>query len=79
MSTFDLDEKHFTSRFTFALPEGTATLLPVAGLVMVRPDDSGPKDEKGEVIARPYTPISAGDKEGEVTFLIKKYDTGKAR
>lgn len=66
------------NRFTFALPENTATLLPVAGLVLVKPaGEEGPKDDKGGPIVRPYTPVSPGDTPGEVTFLIKKYDTGK--
>jgi len=66
-----------TTKLTFSLPENTATLLPVAGCVLLQADESGPKDPKGQLITRPYTPISPSDKRGEVTFLIKKYDTGK--
>jgi cytochrome-b5 reductase len=55
-----------------------STLLPVAGLVLVKAaDDAGPKDKKGNQIVRPYTPVSAPETPGEVSFLIKKYDTGK--
>lgn len=66
-------------RLTFDLPENTATLLPTAGCVLLQADESGPKDSKGNPITRPYTPISPSNTRGEVTFLIKKYDTGKAR
>jgi len=66
-----------TTKLTFSLPENTATLLPVAGCVLLQADESGPKDPKGQPITRPYTPISPSDKRDEVTFLIKKYDTGK--
>ncbi len=34
-------------------------------------------DPKGKPYVRPYTPISPSDQPGEITFLIKKYDTGK--
>jgi hypothetical protein len=40
-------------------------------------DEKAIVDDKGNPIARPYTPISASEKPGEVEFLIKKYDTGK--
>ncbi|KZO91239.1 ferredoxin reductase-like C-terminal NADP-linked domain-containing protein [Calocera viscosa TUFC12733] len=70
---------HNTSKYVFKLPEGTATLLPVAACVLLKAADEeqGPKDQKGKPVARPYTPISESDREGEVDFLIKKYDTGK--
>jgi len=67
---------HNTAKFTFALPENTASLLPIAACVVVKPDDSGPKDAKGNPVVRPYTPISSSDRRGEIEFLIKKYDTG---
>jgi cytochrome-b5 reductase len=36
------------------------------------------KDTKGKPIVRPYTPISPSEREGELEFLIKKYDNGNA-
>ncbi|KAL5640234.1 hypothetical protein ACGC1H_007491 [Rhizoctonia solani] len=71
---------HNTAKFTLELPPGQATLLPVSGLVYVKASESdpdAPRDKKGNTIGRPYTPISDPEKEGEVTFMIKKYDTGK--
>ncbi|KAJ1302652.1 hypothetical protein OPQ81_002969 [Rhizoctonia solani] len=71
---------HNTAKFTLELPPGEATLLPVAGLVYVKASESdpnAPRDKKGSTIGRPYTPISDPEKEGEVTLLIKRYDTGK--
>ncbi|QRV80378.1 hypothetical protein RhiJN_08393 [Ceratobasidium sp. AG-Ba] len=70
---------HNTDKFTLDLPAGTATLLPVSGLVYLKAsgsDPNAPKDKKGNPVGRPYTPISDREQEGEVTFLIKKYDTG---
>lgn len=50
----------------------------MAGLVLVKAvNEDGPKDKKGNPIVRPYTPVSAPETPGEVSFLIKKYDTGK--
>jgi len=34
-------------------------------------------DKKGKPFIRPYTPVSPSEKEGEIEFLIKKYETGK--
>ncbi len=34
-------------------------------------------DSKDKPIIRPYTPISPSDAEGELTFLIKRYEEGK--
>ncbi|KAF8600913.1 cytochrome-b5 reductase [Ceratobasidium sp. AG-I] len=70
---------HNTAKFTLELPKGEATLLPVSGLVYVKAsqsDPNAPKDKKGNPVGRPYTPISDPEQEGEVTFLIKRYDTG---
>lgn len=33
-------------------------------------------DAKGKPIVRPYTPISPPEHLGEITFLVKKYETG---
>jgi len=69
---------HNTTKFTFELPEGTGTLLPVAGCLVVKAaTEDGPKDKKGNPIIRPYTPISPADKAGELELIVKKYDTGK--
>jgi cytochrome-b5 reductase len=65
---------HNTSKFVFDLGDGKASLLPVASCVLIKAEDF--KDAKGKPMARPYTPISASDLEGELTFIIKKYDTG---
>ncbi|KAG8758283.1 NADH-cytochrome b5 reductase [Ceratobasidium sp. 428] len=71
---------HNAAKLTFSLPPGSATLLPVSGLVYLKApgsDPSAPKDKKGNPVGRPYTPISDREQEGEITFLIKRYDTGK--
>ncbi|OJT05645.1 NADH-cytochrome b5 reductase 2 [Trametes pubescens] len=69
-----------TAKFIFELPADTASLLPVASCVVVKSaaDATTPLlDDKGKPVIRPYTPISPSDKPGELTFLIKKYETGK--
>jgi cytochrome-b5 reductase len=67
------------SRFTFELPKGEASLLPVASCVVVKSSDpEALKDPKGKPIIRPYTPISPSNKKGELTFLVKRYDAGNA-
>ncbi|KAF8323954.1 putative cytochrome-b5 reductase [Clavulina sp. PMI_390] len=72
------DYNHNTAKFTFKLPDNAGTLLPVAGLVLVKAaSEDGPKDKKGNPIVRPYTPISPSDLAGEFTLMVKKYDTGK--
>ncbi|KAL4067277.1 hypothetical protein V8B97DRAFT_1976861 [Scleroderma yunnanense] len=63
-----------TATFVFELPEGQASLLPIASCVVLKSDNF--KDANGKPIARPYTPISPSDAEGELTFLIKKYENG---
>ena len=56
-----------------------ASLLPVAACVVVKSSDpEALKDGKGKPIVRPYTPISASDALGELTFLVKNYDNGNA-
>lgn len=61
-------------RFVLELEKGEASLLPIASCVYIETPDF--KDEKGQPMCRPYTPISASDLEGELTFIIKKYETG---
>ncbi|KAG9313924.1 hypothetical protein JVU11DRAFT_4696 [Chiua virens] len=65
---------HNTSKFVFDLGEGKASLLPITSCVYLKAEDF--KDANGKPMARPYTPISASDLEGEFTFIIKKYETG---
>ncbi|OCH87549.1 cytochrome-b5 reductase [Obba rivulosa] len=69
---------HNTAKFVFALPPDTAADLPVASCVVVQssPDHPAPlKNGEGKPVIRPYTPILP-DAEGEITFLIKRYDNG---
>ncbi|KAG8904924.1 NADH-cytochrome b5 reductase, partial [Tulasnella sp. 417] len=75
---------HNTAKFTFELPPNTASLLPVAACVVIKtaPAKEDPEhppllDAKGKPYVRPYTPISPSDHPEEITFLIKKYETGK--
>lgn len=65
---------HNTSKFVFDLGDGKASLLPVASCVLLKAENL--TDANGRPMARPYTPISASDLEGELTFIIKKYETG---
>ncbi|KAI6163705.1 hypothetical protein EDD17DRAFT_1566368 [Pisolithus thermaeus] len=65
---------HNTSIFVFELPEGQASLLPIASCVFLKAEDL--KDANGKPMARPYTPISPSDLEGELSFIIKRYETG---
>ncbi|KAJ7687353.1 cytochrome-b5 reductase [Mycena rosella] len=68
---------HNSSTFIFALPPKTSSKLPVASCVVVKAaDPEALKDKKGNPVVRPYTPVSAADKTGEIAFLVKKYDTG---
>jgi cytochrome-b5 reductase len=47
--------------------------------VVVKASEEGKLvDAKGKPVIRPYTPISPSDAPGELVFLIKKYDQGKA-
>ncbi|OSX66774.1 hypothetical protein POSPLADRAFT_1030047 [Postia placenta MAD-698-R-SB12] len=71
---------HNTAKFVFELPDGEASLLPVASCVVVKTPDDSPtalKTDSGKPVVRPYTPVSPPDQPGELTFLIKKYDAGK--
>ncbi|KAI5119717.1 hypothetical protein M0805_001431 [Coniferiporia weirii] len=70
---------HNTSKFVFELPDGQASLLPVASCVVVKSSDpEALKTSKGKPVIRPYTPISPSDAPGELTFLIKRYQEGLA-
>lgn len=66
-------------RFVFELPQGEASLLPVASCVVVKSADPADLvDDKGKPIIRPYTPTSHPRLPGEIHFLIKRYDNGNA-
>lgn len=67
-------------RYIFELPDGEASLLPVASCVVVKSASDSPAPLLGnneKPIIRPYTPTSAPDLEGELHFLIKRYEAGK--
>ncbi|PCH34495.1 ferredoxin reductase-like C-terminal NADP-linked domain-containing protein [Wolfiporia cocos MD-104 SS10] len=70
---------HNTAKYIFKLPEGQASLMPVASCVLVEPAEGARPllDDKGKPVHRPYTPISPPDLEGEFTFLIKRYEQGQ--
>ncbi|KAH8099858.1 ferredoxin reductase-like C-terminal NADP-linked domain-containing protein [Cristinia sonorae] len=71
---------HNTAKYVFEIPNNDASLLPVASCVVVKsaPDAANPSlTDKGKPVIRPYTPISPPDQEGELTFLIKRYEQGK--
>jgi len=70
---------HNTAKFVFELPDGQASLLPVASCLVVKSTDPDAlKDSKGKPIVRPYTPISPSEKQGELVLLVKRYDNGNA-
>jgi cytochrome-b5 reductase len=64
----------------FELPDGQASLLPVASCVIVKSSSDHPEPlvgDNGKPVVRPYTPVSPSDHEGEIIFAVKKYDEGK--
>ncbi|KAJ8515439.1 hypothetical protein ONZ45_g7137 [Pleurotus djamor] len=68
-----------TAKFVFELPNNEASLLPIASCLVVKSSDPNALvNDKGKPIIRPYTPISPPDLKGELTLLVKKYDTGNA-
>jgi len=70
---------HNTAKYIFNLPNNEASLLPVASCVVVKSasDSANPLMGKNDKpIIRPYTPVSPSDQEGELTFIIKRYDEG---
>ena len=68
-----------TSTFIFELPDNQASLLTVASCVVVKSaDPEALVGDNGKPVIRPYTPISQPDTPGELSFLVKKYPTGKA-
>ena len=69
----------FPFRYIFELPNNDASLLPVASCVIVKSSEAATPlvDAKGKPVIRPYTPVSPPDLEGELAFLIKRYEEGK--
>ncbi|KAJ3332012.1 hypothetical protein HDU76_001574 [Blyttiomyces sp. JEL0837] len=70
---------HNTSRFRFALPEGTAELgLPTASCVVTKFVRGVKPDGKLDVVIRPYTPVEdpAEGYTGYFDLIIKKYPDG---
>jgi len=66
---------HDTIRFVFGLPSRDAILgLPVGKHILVRVPDF--KDEGGDFITRPYTPVSSDYDAGYFELMIKVYDKG---
>ncbi|KAF7303105.1 NADH-cytochrome b5 reductase [Mycena kentingensis (nom. inval.)] len=61
-----------SSTFTFALPKGASSLLPVASALLV----AAPIGADGAPVMRPYTPIDTKDGTGELVLLVKRYETG---
>ncbi|KAF5312184.1 hypothetical protein D9619_002747 [Psilocybe cf. subviscida] len=68
---------HNSSQFVFELPNGDASLIPVASCLLVKASDpEALLDAKGKPVIRPYTPVSPSDAPGVLTLLIKKYESG---
>ncbi|KAL9716610.1 hypothetical protein Ac2012v2_001060 [Leucoagaricus gongylophorus] len=68
---------HNTSEFVFECPNDEASLLPITSFVYIKASDpEALKGPNGKPVVRPYTPISPPEHLGEITFLVKKYDTG---
>ncbi|RMD39848.1 hypothetical protein DV735_g5277, partial [Chaetothyriales sp. CBS 134920] len=65
---------HNVKRLTFSLPDKDAVtgLAPVTSLLTQHTPEGA-----FIPVFRPYTPISANDEPGQVTFLIKRYPGGK--
>lgn len=64
-------------RFVFECPNDEASLLPITSFVYIKASDpEALKGPNGKPVVRPYTPISPPEHLGEITFLVKKYDTG---
>lgn len=66
---------HDSHVLVFELPDGTKAGTFVASAVVFK-EPGGLKDQDGNEVIRPYTPISSPDKVGELDFLIKEYPTG---
>jgi len=65
---------HDTVRFTFGLGKDTVLGLPVGKHIIVRVNDL--KDEQGDYITRPYTPVSSDNDIGFFELVIKVYEKG---
>ncbi|RUS28631.1 hypothetical protein BC938DRAFT_481651 [Jimgerdemannia flammicorona] len=68
---------HNTKLFRFDLPSENHVLgLPITSAVVTRAPNPKPKDEKDQLVIRPYTPTSAEDTRGHFDFIIKRYPSG---
>lgn len=66
------DVSHNTKIFSFSLPDATKSLgLPVASCLLTKFN----KDD-GDMVIRPYTPISTDADKGQFDLLIKVYENG---
>lgn len=66
-----------TSRFVFALPEGTSSGLTVASALVCKAAKEGEGlNDKGKPVIRPYTPVTAPDVTDKLELLIKHYKGG---
>ncbi|WFD31052.1 cytochrome-b5 reductase [Malassezia sp. CBS 17886] len=68
---------HDSSFYVFQLPNGTVSGLRTASCVVMRGVDGEPKDDKGNPIIRPYTPVTPAHEKNHIDFLIKHYPNGK--
>ncbi|BGP34322.1 hypothetical protein JCM10296v2_006137 [Rhodotorula toruloides] len=68
---------HNTSRFVFALPQGTSSGLTVASALVCKAAKEGEGlNDKGKPVIRPYTPVTAPDVTDKLELLIKHYKGG---
>ena len=63
---------HDTNIFEFGLPEGESLCLPVCACLLMKTTAAN-----GEVIVRPYTPVSDNSMTGKFQLLVKRYEQGK--
>lgn len=72
-----LPYNHNTSRFVFALPEGTTSGLVTASALLVKSATEGEAlGANGKAVVRPYTPTTGPNVEGKLELMIKHYPTG---
>ncbi|ODN97484.1 hypothetical protein L198_04051 [Cryptococcus wingfieldii CBS 7118] len=71
---------HNTRKYRFSFPDGEDKVIggEVAMALGIKPEDEHDiKDDKGNPVMRPYTPISPPGTKGHADFLIKEYANGK--
>lgn len=64
---------HDSILLTFALPEDRALGLSTCACILA---SSGIKDSKGQLVVRPYTPVSTNDLKSSFQLLVKVYPQG---